>query len=633
MAPVLKTGTPRGVVGSNPTPSAQKAMVLPDNLTSYLSIRAKVLLGFGITLLLSIMIALVSYRSINNLMKNVGALNETWRLMESGATLSRRLADMENDAQLYLAGGEPARLTQYENAREDVVEDLDSLESPAAGIGQEEAARLADLRPLVSEEMSGLRVAMESRGEGDETRGISFLKSPAEQRVIAHVRAILSEFQEDEREALRAQSDALAKTARTATVMIASGLALTLVFLVAAAVFILRDISSRLQAEDALEQEHNLLSNLIDAMPSIIFVKDLAGRYVLSNLAYRKFLNVQSPREVEGKTSMDFFPAEVAEQYQADDAMVLRSGAPMLNQVEPTIDLNGDFMWRSNSKFPLRDRDGRISGLVCISLDVTERTQGEEKLRLFAAQLQNSNDQLQEFASVVSHDLQEPLRKVLAFGDRLKTKCADSLSEQGREYLGSIQGAARRMQTLIRDLLTLSRVTSQGQAFLPVDLGDIVREVVSDLEIRIEQSSARVEIGSLPVIEADPSQMRQLFQNLLGNALKFHRDDNPPEVVVSSKILEVRENNPPGTLPGDQICQIVVRDNGIGFDNQYAERIFGPFQRLHGRGVYEGTGIGLAVCRKITDRHGGNIVAKSTEGEGAAFIVTLPVRELMRGPL
>jgi PAS domain S-box-containing protein len=592
-----------------------------------LSIRAKVLLGFGITLVLSIVIAVVCYRSIGNLMASVSALNETWRLMESGASLSRRLAETVNDAQRYLAAGETERLSQYEKARQDMVEDIDTLDSSNASLPPQEAAKMRDLRPLVAREMTILREAMEGRRNGNEAQVAALLKSPDERALAASIRTILSGFQEAERKVLRRQSDAIYHTARSATLVIACASLLSLLFLVTAGGFILRDIAARRQVEEALKKEHNLLVSLIDAIPSVIFAKDLQGCYIISNVAHSKFLNVASVEETEGKTPADFFPKEVAEQYAADDRSVMDLGEPILNRLEAVIDRNGNFAWRSNSKVPLREPDGKISGLVCVSVDVTERHQAEEKLSHFASQLQNSNDQLQEFASVVSHDLQEPLRKILAFGDRLETKCADSLSEQGREYLERIQDATRRMQTLIRDLLTLSRVTSQGQPFGPVDLDKIVREVVSDLEIRVEQTHARVEIGVLPVIQADPSQMRQLFQNLLGNALKFQRPGEPPEVVVSSRILEARENNPIGTLPGDLICQIVVRDNGIGFDAKYAERIFALFQRLHGRGTYEGTGIGLAVCRKITDRHGGNIVAKSSEGEGAAFIVTLPVKE------
>jgi len=181
---------------------------------------------------------------------------------------------------------------------------------------------------------------------------------------------------------------------------------------------------------------------------------------------------------------------------------------------------------------------------------------------------------------------------------------------------------------LIQDLLKLSRVTSRAQPFEECDLDEIVRAVISDLEITIEQKQAEIEIHDLPTIQADPLQMRQLFQNLISNALKFQRSGDLPRVIVEGRLFQMKERKTPGEPTGEQTCKIVVRDNGIGFDPKFAEQIFVVFQRLHNRTEYEGTGIGLAICRKITDRHGGTIVAKSAEGQGAAFIVTLPVAQI-----
>ena len=245
-------------------------------------------------------------------------------------------------------------------------------------------------------------------------------------------------------------------------------------------------------------------------------------------------------------------------------------------------------------------------------------------LRIFSNKLEVSNRELEEFASVASHDLQEPLRKVQAFGDRLRIKAGPSLSDEGRDYLERMQNAAGRMQRLINDLLTFSRVTSKGQPFAPVQLSVIAHEVVSDLETRIEQTHGQVEIGDLPTIDADPLQMRQLFQNLIGNALKFHRNDVPPIICISSTIIMQSDETPAADLP---YCQITVTDNGIGFDEKYLDRIFNVFQRLHARSEYEGTGVGLAVCRRIAERHHGTITAESTPGQGSTFIVTLPVKQ------
>ena len=219
------------------------------------------------------------------------------------------------------------------------------------------------------------------------------------------------------------------------------------------------------------------------------------------------------------------------------------------------------------------------------------------------------------------------LRKIQAFGDRLKVKCGPQLSEQGLDYLARMQNAAQRMQVLIQDLLKLSRVTSRALPFEKCDLAEIVRAVLSDLEVSIEQTNALIEVGPLPVVGADPLQMRQLFQNLIANALKFQRPGERPEISISGRTLPAQEHVIPGVTSGDDVCQVHVQDNGIGFDEKFVEQIFVVFQRLHSRQEYEGTGIGLAVCRKITDRHGGSIVAKSAKGQGATFIITLPVNQ------
>ncbi len=260
--------------------------------------------------------------------------------------------------------------------------------------------------------------------------------------------------------------------------------------------------------------------------------------------------------------------------------------------------------------------------------ELSARRQAEARLMRYAAKLEWSNRELQDFAYVASHDLQEPLRKIQAFGDRLEAKHGQSLDERGRDYLARMQNAAGRMQTLINDLLTYSRVTTKAQPFQTVDLEQVARGVVSDLEVRIEQVGGRVEVGDLPTIEADPTQIRQLLQNLISNGLKFHRQDETPIVTVRATCCNGHQEGQAGdSLDDPKFCRIMVEDNGIGFDEKYADRIFQVFQRLHGRGEYEGTGIGLATSRKIAERHGGDIAAKSKPGQGATFIVTLPVRQ------
>jgi PAS domain S-box-containing protein len=281
---------------------------------------------------------------------------------------------------------------------------------------------------------------------------------------------------------------------------------------------------------------------------------------------------------------------------------------------------DGTYYWVHTTIVPFKGESGRPEQYVAVRYEITERVLAQEQLRIHTKKLEISNRELQDFASVAAHDLQEPLRKIQSFSDRLQTKAREALSEDSRDYLDRILTSAARMQTLINDLLTYSRVTTKAQPFVPIDLNNIVSQVVSDLEVRIEKSKGKVEFSNLPTIEADPTQMRQLFQNLISNALKFHKPDVAPVVRIECKAAHAHSGS---------AYEIRVTDNGIGFEEKYLDRIFTIFQRLHGRFEYEGTGIGLAVCRKIVDRHGGLITAQSSMGNGATFIVTLPAQQKM----
>jgi PAS domain S-box-containing protein len=280
-----------------------------------------------------------------------------------------------------------------------------------------------------------------------------------------------------------------------------------------------------------------------------------------------------------------------------------------------------NFRFISCNAAPIRNAQDQIIGGLLTWTDITEKKQVEEALANYALQLERSNQELQEFAFVASHDLKEPLRKIDAFAERLKYNIGRELSDKNLDYLNRMQDATIRMRTMIDELLSLSRITTRGRPFVEVSLESVAQEALHDLEETINRAEGKVEINSLPVIEADPAQMQHLLLNLIGNALKFHKPDTPPLIKVYA--------TPAKVLDSEAWIQLCVEDNGIGFSMEHVDRIFQPFHRLHGRGVYDGSGMGLSICRKIVERHGGSITAASEPGKGSTFMVNLPVR---RGP-
>lgn len=261
-----------------------------------------------------------------------------------------------------------------------------------------------------------------------------------------------------------------------------------------------------------------------------------------------------------------------------------------------------------------------------LEIKVDARTQ---TLMQYSEELQRSNKELEAFAFVASHDLQEPLRKIRAFGDRLQQKFTVELGERGADYVRRMQAASERMSVLIDDLLSFSRVTTKQKPFVQVDLNQVMSRVLDDLDYAIEDTGAKLYIEALPVIDADASQMGQVFMNLMANSLKFRHPEIPPVIRVTC----AEKLQSPLIEDTREWCCIRFSDQGIGFDAHYADRVFNLFQRLHGRDEYSGTGIGLALCRKIIERHGGSIEAESESGKGATFIIRLPMTQPVIEPL
>ena len=301
----------------------------------------------------------------------------------------------------------------------------------------------------------------------------------------------------------------------------------------------------------------------------------------------------------------------------------LQGQTPYLEHEHRILHRDGTERWVLCRGSAVRDSSGTPSRMAGSLTDVSDRKAADLVLARQSEELARSNQELEQFAYIASHDLQEPLRKIETFGDRLKQKHGQTLEPQALDYLARMQNAAGRMRLLIQDLLAFSRVTSQSHELTPVSLSEVLEGVLGDLEVKIQETQAQIAVGPLPTLKADALQMRQIFQNLISNALKFQQPGRTPAITISCKDLP--DCVQVGGQPNQPMCQVSVTDNGIGFDEKYLDRIFKVFQRLHGRSEYEGTGIGLAVCAKIVERHSGHLTARSSPGEGATFMISLPL--------
>jgi len=381
---------------------------------------------------------------------------------------------------------------------------------------------------------------------------------------------------------------------------------------------------ARLEREIAANKELAVVT--LNSIGDAVISTDTSGQITLLNLVAEKMTGWSS-QEATGRPVADVLRVVDATTHEtvvdAMQAAVRSDSTEHLPTNCLLLRRDGSEIAIADSVSPIHDRDGQVAGAVIVFRDVSEAREMALRMLAVDAELERSNRELDAFASIASHDLQEPLRKIQAFGDRLAEHLSSALDEEAQDYLRRMTGAAGRMQTLITDLLEYSQVTIRPEPPQPVDLGQVVSEVLSDLDEGIRSSHGSVIVGRLPTVSASPLQMRQLFQNLIANALKFHPDGVAPEVHVDAT-ARVEGAGAGKRRHGSPVWAISVSDNGIGFDEKYAERIFAPFQRLNGRQAFEGAGMGLAICRRIVTLGGGTITATSHPGAGATFVITLP---------
>ena len=393
------------------------------------------------------------------------------------------------------------------------------------------------------------------------------------------------------------------------------------------------ELAERKRAEIAARDSEALYHSLVDTLPINILRKDLRGRVTYGNKGYCEAMGKPLP-ELLGKTDFQLFPKDLASKYASDDDKVITTGT-MFEDIEEHRTPGGARRYVHVLKAPVRDARREIVGTQVIFWDVTARKLAEEQLSRTAADLTRSNQELEQFAYVASHDLQEPLRMITSYTQLIAKRYEDKLDDDAREFINFAVDGAHRMQRLINDLLAYSRVGSKGKPLEPVPGADCLKGALDNLKVAIDESKATVTFDALPALMGDSVQLTQLLQNLVGNALKFRSNAPPcihigierrhaPSCPVPTAQSPVRQEKPEEWV-------FSVRDNGIGIEPQYFDRIFVIFQRLHTQDQYPGTGIGLAICKKIVERHCGRMWVESKPGEGSQFFFSLPTVESAGG--
>ena len=356
-----------------------------------------------------------------------------------------------------------------------------------------------------------------------------------------------------------------------------------------------------------LERETQMILNNV---PAYIFYKDNNNRIIRLNESAAKFMG-HTVEEVQGKSTEEFFDAQMAKKYFQDDLEVFESQKPKLDIVEEMKLDTGKSLWIKTDKIPIRNDDGKFDSILVVATDISE-------IKRYQSELERSNKELEQFAYVASHDLQEPIRKIVGFSQLLESEMEGELDATCKEYMHYVVDGAKRMQILIKDLLEYSRVGSAEINLQEVDFNAIIDEFKDNFQLKPDSEEVSINVTDLPVVWAHRSFMLRLIQNLIGNALKYRSHESPVIEISAEQVADEWE--------------FTVSDNGIGMNMEFAERIFVIFQRLHTKDKYQGTGIGLSICKQMVERHGGRIWLHEAEaGKGSTFKFTLPIQPQING--
>jgi len=396
----------------------------------------------------------------------------------------------------------------------------------------------------------------------------------------------------------------------------------------AAFLFVAQDITDALNNSEELKKTKELFRETERLQRYGIYTYDIENDILTWSDGMYNLCEVEKKEENEkfnAAFSKSFINTEDLEQVTADYENAIQNGTDYDNEFSITTKKQNNRILLNRAKL-IKNETGKAVKIIGSMRDITKEKLFERELQKTIKDLDRSNKELEEFAYIASHDLQEPLRKITTFSSRLRAKFENELGSEGKTYIERMHAATDNMRMLIESLLDISKATRNAQPFVPTDLNEILKTVKDDLELQIEEDEVTITSSELPVIDAIPSLMKQLFNNIISNAIKFHSPLRETSIQISSREIDKKDRELL-LLPEIPFVEIAIKDNGIGFEQEHAEKVFQIFQRLHGKSEYPGSGIGLAICKKIVDKHNGIIWAKSDSGHGSSFFIILPQKQ------
>jgi PAS domain S-box-containing protein len=582
-----------------------------------MKVEHKIVAAFLIGFIVISLLGTFAYFDARSLLSRNERVVHTYRVLQQMDECLESVRDIQSGGRGYLLTTDASYLDRFDDAVASATTELDDLQTLTADNPLQQR-NIGEYRKLVARNVAGLRQRIAERKAADP--GASTRLLTAEDKAhMDEVRTLSTRMAEEENYLLSQRTAASAQSSRRALGMFSLLLLLAALLLLGFYLFIRNDLAGRRRAAAALLASDRRFRGVLESAPDAMLISNAEGVISLSNTQAGRLFGY--PREELTGRALDSLlleraaPISDAPEAEGDSVdltrdrafVELRARAAQLDGVRS----NGERFPVDLSQSPLESGEERL--LITAVRDRTDQQRAEDALRKFSLDLARSNAELERFAYVASHDLQEPLRMVSSYTQLLARRYKGKLDANADEFIGYAVDGANRMQKLIGDLLKLSRVGTQAKPSEPVDTAEVLQRVLSDLKPAIESAGAEVHYPEhMPTVLADGTQIGQLFQNLVGNGLKFH-GETPPRIEISAEPEE-----------GSEAWRFAFKDNGIGIESQYFERIFVIFQRLHGKDRYPGTGIGLAICKKIVERHGGKLWVESKPGEGTTFLFTLP---------